>query len=74
MKSQKPEFRFTKDVEEKEILEKYRGDVIKGLIEDIHPSKATIYLEKDGYVGHLSFSDVQVVVLSEKTKSKCFDL
>lgn len=44
----------------------YKGEKIKGIVEEVHPSKAVIYLPKDEVNITLNFSEVQVVVLSEK--------
>lgn len=50
----------------------YKGEKIKGIVEEVHPSKVVIYLPKDEVNITLNFSEVQVVVLSEKLASKLF--
>lgn len=46
--------------------------MIRGIIEEIHPSKAILYFHKEGFIGTINFCDVQVVVLSEKNNSISF--
>lgn len=69
----KPEgaYRYLKKTwTEKEFFEKFKGQKLKGLVEEIHPSKATIYFAEEGFLTSVTFSEVQVVVLSEKLESK----
>ena len=63
----KPEnaYRYLKKTwTEKEFYDKFKGQKLKGLIEEVHPSKATIYFPDEGFMTSLNFSEVQVVVLS----------
>ena len=39
------------------------------VVEEIHPSKAVVYSKELGWIGTVNFSEVQVVVLSEKQES-----
>ena len=39
------------------------------MVEELHPSKAILYSEEIGWIGTVNFSEVQVVVLSEKQQS-----
>jgi hypothetical protein len=59
-----------KTVTDKEFFEKFKGQKLGGLVEEIHPSKAVIYFAEEGFLTTLNFSEVQVVVLSEKLASK----
>ncbi len=68
----KPEgaYRYLKKtITEKELFEKIKGQKVKALVEEIHPSKALLYFADEGILVNLNFSEVQVVVLSEKLQS-----
>lgn len=62
--------RLKADANEEEIIKLYKGEVIKGIVEEVHPSKAVIFLPKDEALVTLNFSEIQAVVLSEKLPSK----
>lgn len=54
---------------EQEFYNKFSKTKLKGIVEEIHPSKAIIYFSDEGFIGTINFSEVQVVVLSEKSES-----
>lgn len=58
-----------KGLTEKELFEKFKGQKVKAVVEEIHPSKTLLYFSEEGILTNLSFSEVQVVVLSEKLQS-----
>lgn len=51
----------------KQIAEEFSGKTVKGIVEEVQPSKFVIYLPEKGYLFELSSPELQVVVLSEKT-------
>lgn len=51
---------------DKELLDSFKGKKLRAVVEEIHPSKVLLYSEEIGWLGTLNFSEVQVVVLSEK--------
>uniref|UniRef100_A0A1J3JA98 Uncharacterized protein n=1 Tax=Noccaea caerulescens TaxID=107243 RepID=A0A1J3JA98_NOCCA len=68
----KPEgaYRYLKKTwTEKEFFEKFKGQKLKGLVEEIQPSKAIVYFPEEGFITTLNFSEVQVVVISEKLEN-----
>jgi len=63
--------RFLKlDWTDKDFLNSFRGKIIRAVVEEIHPSKAVLYSEEHGWMGTVNFSEVQVVVLSDKQEGK----
>lgn len=54
---------------DKMFFEKYKGENLRGIVEEIHPSKCTVYFYQLGFLSTIVYSEVQVVVLSEKTES-----
>lgn len=61
---------LNKNVTEAELIKLYKGQTIKAVIEEVHPSKAVIFLAKENALATLNFSEVQTVVLTEKLPSK----
>ena len=57
------------DWTDKDFHNSFKGKKIKAIVEEIHPSKAVIYSEEIGWMGTIHFSEIQVVVLSEKQES-----
>jgi len=45
-----------KTTTEKEFFEKFKNQRIKGLVEEIHPSKAVLYFPDEGFFTTLNFS------------------
>lgn len=58
------------DWTDKSFFESFNGKTIKAVVEEIHPSKAVLYSQDLGWIGTVNFSEVQVVVLSEKQEGK----
>ena len=54
------------DWTDKDFLNSFKGKKIQAIVEEIHPSKAILYSEELGWLGTVNFSEVQVVVLSDK--------
>ena len=54
------------DWKEQDLLNSFKNKSLRAVIEEIHPSKAMVYCPEIGWMGTINFSEVQVVVLSEK--------
>lgn len=62
-------FRYLqKNLAEDQFFKENKGNQkLSGIVEEIHPSKAVVYFPEEGFITTLTFSDIQVVVLSEKS-------
>ena len=45
-----------KTTTDKEFFEKFKGQTIKALVEQVNPSKALLYFENEGFLTTINFS------------------
>jgi staphylococcal nuclease domain-containing protein 1 len=52
----------------KQFSEEFQGTLLNGIIEEVQPSKFTVYFPQQRFIGRIESPELQVVVLSEKVE------
>lgn len=52
----------------KQFADEFQGTLLNGIIDEIQPSKFTVYFPQQRFIGRVESPELQVVVLSEKTE------